>query len=114
MGEITAEPTGSGIIIRLAGALFRDSLPILEDTWKEKVSEDPSYIAFNCAGLSQIDSSVIGTMVKFQKFSQELGFDLVFYDIKPNIRQLFTVTGIDRFITIMTLEKFRDRYLEPA
>ncbi len=111
MGQFAVEPAGKGVIIRMTGAVFRDSLPVLEDIWQEQLIHEPSFIAFDCSELSQIDSSVIGTLVKYNRLSGERGIDLVFYNISPNIRQLFTVTGMDRFMTVMTQKNFQKRYL---
>jgi len=61
-------------------------------------------IAINCKELEYIDSSAIGTLVKFLNNATSKGIKLQFFDLNPSIQNIFKTARLDNFFTITTRE----------
>ena len=74
----------------------------------------PRLIAINCLMLESLDSSAIGSIVKFFNYAMGKGIMMVFYDLNSQIRRLFETAKLTRYFNITTVSEFKNRYfLEP-
>ena len=110
MIKITTEEQGEIMIMHLDGKLFLEALPNLTKKWDSMVRKEPRIIAINCKNLYSIDSSSIGTLVKFFNETMSKKIQLVFFDLNPSIRKLFRTTHLENFFSITTGEQFRKKY----
>ncbi|HQL81583.1 MAG TPA: STAS domain-containing protein [Spirochaetota bacterium] len=114
MTDLHAEQYGDTIIIHLNGVFNIDSISLVERIWTEQVVKMPRLIAINCLMLESLDSSAIGSIVKFFNYAMGKGIMMVFYDLNSQIRRLFETAKFTRYFNITTVSEFKNRYfLEP-
>ncbi len=114
MIDLHAEQFGDTIIIHLNGVFNIDSVARVEQVWVDQVVKVPRLIAINCLKLESLDSSAIGSIVKFFNFAMGRGIMMVFYDLNPQIQRLFETARLTRYFNITTVSDFKNRYfLEP-
>ncbi len=99
------------VIFELIGEFDLDSISTVESKWQEVVEKKPKVIGINCNKLQFIDSSAIGTLVKFLNGAMSRGINLVFYDLSKSISAIFKTARLDNFFTITTKEEFEKKYL---
>lgn len=111
MIKIKVEELDNITIMHLDGNLFLETLNNVTVTWEEITAKTPRVIAIDCAGLKSLDSSSIGTLVKFFNEAMSKKIELVFYDLNPAIQKLFHTIHLQKFFSVMSGERFRSRYL---
>ena len=112
MIQITVERQGDLSIMHLKGKLFLESLTAVTDEWEKIVARHPKIIAINCSKLNSIDSSSIGTLVKFFNDAMNNNIELVFYELNPSIRKLFYTIHLEKFFSVITGKRFETDYLQ--
>lgn len=65
-------------------------------------SHDPKDIVFDCAALTFIDSTTLGTFVKIYKLLLASGHTTTLKNVQPRIRKLFEICALD---TVMRIEQ---------
>ena len=98
------------IIINISGDLSIGNLSELEDLWKKTISLNPSVVAFDCSRINFIDSSAIGTLVKFLNNSSKVNIDLVFIDLSDNIFRVFKTAKLNKIFKISSRSDFEGQY----
>ena len=63
---------------------------------------DKKDLIFDCAALSFIDSTTLGTFVKIFKKLKADGFTMVLEHVRPNIKRLFDICALDTIMEIRT------------
>ncbi|MCX7678490.1 MAG: STAS domain-containing protein [Spirochaetes bacterium] len=111
MVHLTVEKKNSICIFHIKGEFFIDSIHKVEKIWEEEISKNPKIIAIDCSELSFIDSSAIGTLVKFLNAAMSKNIRLVFYDLSDSIKQIFETARLYNFFTITSKENFEKEYL---
>ncbi len=99
------------VIINIAGEFYIENIQKVEGIWQEQVKKRPSVIGVNCADLLYIDSSAIGTLVKFLNNAMNKNIKLVFFDLNASIGQIFKTARLNNFFTITTKDLFNKEYL---
>ncbi len=99
------------VIIDLIGEFDLDSINRVEEQWQQVIEKQPKVIGINCQKLQFIDSSAIGTLVKFLNSAMSKGIELVFYDLNKQISDIFKTARLDNFFTVTTKEEFEKKYL---
>lgn len=112
--QIRVEQKNDITIINLNGKLFLESLSDVLREWEQVIAGHPRVVAINCAKLASIDSSSIGTLVRFFNEAASREIELVFYDLNPSIRKLFFTIHLEKFFQVMTGKKFETDYLKKA
>jgi len=111
MINLSVEANGGLIIISISGEFYIENIQKVENAWNEQVMKSPETIAINCGGLLYIDSSAIGTLVKFLNSAMNKNIKLVFFDLNPSIQQIFKTARLNNFFTITSKENFEREYL---
>ncbi len=62
--------------------------------------ESPAPIRFDCAELSFIDSTTLGTFVKILKRVKGNGHGIFLYNLQPKIKKLFLICSLDSIMEI--------------
>ncbi len=114
MIKVKVEEHKTVSIMHLEGNLFIENLGAIIGTWEKLVMKHPHVIAMNCGKLERIDSSSIGTLVKFLNDAMNKNIKLVFYDLNPSIQQLFITTRLEKFFSITTGPRFHEKYFRSA
>lgn len=112
MLQAKIEDCGNLLIMHLQGRLFIESLNDVTKKWEGMVKKKPGTIAIDCAGLDSIDSSAIGTLVKFFNDAMSRNIELVCYDLNPSIKKLFYTIHLEKFFPVMSGQKFRKEYMK--
>lgn len=61
---------------------------------------DKKDILFDCAALSFIDSTTLGTFVKIHKKLKADGYTVALENVRPNVRKLFEICAINTLMEI--------------
>lgn len=61
---------------------------------------DKKDIVFDCAALSFIDSTTIGTFVKIYKKLKADGYKTVLENVRPNVKKLFEICSLNTLMEI--------------
>lgn len=109
--KVETEQRGDVIIIRLSGEFNISNLKEVESAWNEQLTKNPKIIAINCENLNYIDSSAIGTLVKFLNAAMNKNIQLIFYELSNSIQQMFATSRLNRFFKITTKAKFEAEHL---
>ncbi|MCX8123858.1 MAG: STAS domain-containing protein, partial [Spirochaetes bacterium] len=83
----------------------------VEAAWNDALSRNPKVIGINCKNLKFIDSSALGTLVKFMNSATNRKITLSLFNVPPSIITIFKTSRLDRFFTINTKEDFENKYL---
>ncbi len=112
MIKVRVEESGNITIMHLDGNLFLESLLHVTEMWEGMLAKKPGVIAINCANLRSIDSTAIGTLVKFFNEAMKKNIELIFYDLNPSIRKLFYTIHLEKFFSVMSSKRFQNDYLD--
>jgi len=100
------------VIIDLEGEFDIDVIRMVETTWSEAVGKKPSVIGFNCKDLKFIDSSALGTLVKFMNSASNKKINLALFNVAPSIISILKTSRLDKFFTIHSKEDFERKYMQ--
>jgi anti-sigma B factor antagonist len=111
MIELNVEEKGSILIIHVKGDFHIGNVKTFEELWHSEIEKKPKAIAIECSELNYIDSSAIGTLVKFLNNAMSKKIKLVFYDLSEAIQNIFKTARLDNFFTITTKDKLDEEFL---
>ncbi|MDE7083269.1 MAG: STAS domain-containing protein [Clostridia bacterium] len=63
-------------------------------------NHDKKDIVFDCAALTFIDSTTIGTFVKIYKMLKADGYKTVLENVRPNVKKLFEICSLNTLMEI--------------
>jgi anti-sigma B factor antagonist len=109
--ELNVEQKGKVTFVHIKGEFHIGNVNKFEEVWHSLIENKPEVIAMNCKELEYIDSSAIGTLVKFLNNAMSKKIKLVFYDLNTAIQNIFKTARLDNFFTITTKEKLEKDYL---
>jgi len=101
-------------IIRIKGEFFLGYVRQVEETWNQLAAGSPEIIAIDCREMTFVDSSAIGTFVKFLHNSMALNFKLIFFDLNESIIRIFSKAKLNKIFTILSREDFNSIYLKKS
>lgn len=111
MFDINAETRKDIIIFHIKGDFFIENIRQVEAFWETQVSKNPRIIALNCEHLEHVDSSAIGTIVKFFNETMKKNINMVFFNLNTDIKNLFETAHLGKLFKIMTRHQFETEYL---
>lgn len=100
MEQIILTPEKDILKIALRGELDSASGESFYQTVRCAYLSEPKEIVFDCARLTFIDSTILGTFVKIYKECREDGNKVSLVNVQPRIRKLFEICAIDTFMEI--------------
>ncbi|MCX7679117.1 MAG: STAS domain-containing protein [Spirochaetes bacterium] len=106
------EKNDSLIIIRVSGEMRIDVIPRIESIWNGALSKKPKVIAFDCTKMEYIDSSSIGTLVKFMNSAMNKNVEFVIYGLNREVSKIFETARLMKFFNIVSPEAFESRYVK--
>jgi len=109
--DITLEELNNITIINIKGEFQIGNVEKFVEIWDDQMKKKPKAIAINCKDLEYIDSSALGTLVKFLNSSRSKGIKLQFFDLNPSIQNIFKTTRLDNFFTFTTRKKLEKDFL---
>ena len=113
MLAFTVEEKGNGvIIINLSGEFRIEVINKVEALWNDQLQKKPRVIAFNCENMAYIDSSSIGSLVKFVNAAKNRKIDLVVYGLNKDVYKIFQTARLNNFFGIMSKTEFEIKHLK--
>lgn len=114
MVSIDIDERGSLKIIRIKGEFFLGYVRQVEETWNKLVTTSPEVIAIDCRDMTFVDSSAIGTFVKFLHNSMAHNIKLVFFDLNDSISRIFNKAKLNKIFTILERDEFEKVYMQKS
>ncbi len=111
MVSIDVEDRGSLKVIRIKGEFFLGYVRQVEEVWSRVAESSPDIIAIDCREMTFVDSSAIGTFVKFLNNSISRDIKLLFFDMNESIDRIFTKAKLNKIFSIISREEFERIYL---
>lgn len=111
MLSVSVNQLGDVVVIDLEGEFDIDVIRNVEKAWNEVLEKKPGVIAFNCKELKFIDSSALGTLVKFMNSATNRKITLTLFNLSPQITAIFKTSKLDKFFSINSKEEFEQKYL---
>jgi len=105
------EELPNATIVNIKGEFYVGNVARYEEFWQEQIKKKPNAIVFNCKELVYIDSSAIGTLVKFLHNATSEGVKLQFFNLNPSINNIFQIARLDKFFTITTREEVERNFM---
>jgi len=103
---------GSVIIVSLPKYFYIGNIAEIEQAWDKILNNEASVIGFDCDKLEFIDSSAIGTLVKFFNSSVKNNIQMFIFGLRSELQKIFETTKIDRVMSVVTKEEFDERFLK--
>lgn len=111
MMDLNVEEFEKVTIVKVKGEFHIGNVNKFEELWHSLVEKKPSAIAIDCSELEYIDSSAIGTLVKFLNNAMSKKIKLLFFDLNDAIQNIFKTARLDNFFTITTKSKLEAEYM---
>ncbi len=103
---------GNVIVILLPKYFYIGNIAEIENTWDKLLDGQATVIGFNCDKLEFIDSSALGTLVKFFNSSVKNNIEMYVYGLRTELQKIFDTTKINRVMSVITDDEFNDRFLK--
>lgn len=97
--QIETTTEGSATVVAVAGEVDVATAPQLDE--KLAVTATSPKIVLDLSNVTFLDSSGLGVIIKGLKRTSELGGSLVLVITNPTILKVFTITGLDKVLTIV-------------
>ncbi len=102
------------IIIKISGDFRIENLEQIDQVWKEQLEKKPQVIAFNFQEVNYIDSTSIGSLVKFFNTAMNRKIELVIYGLNRTVFNIFESAKLNKFFNVISKTEFEMRYLKKA
>jgi len=109
--DINVEEYGNVVVLKFKGEFNLENIQYVELIWNEQITKKPEIIALNFKYLDFIDSSAIGTLVKFSNILGRMATRMVFVDLNDAIFEIFKTTKLDGIFEIYSKENFENTIL---
>ncbi len=96
--------------IKLIGKYDLEESLFFNTVFSSEISRKPMVIALNLKDLTYIDSSGIGSLIRYMNIASNENIDFLCYDLNNNIEKIFRISKLDQFLPIMTDEDFNKKY----
>jgi len=110
ISEVQIRQKGELFVVTLPKYFYIGNIIEVEERWDQIVRSNPAIIGFNCTQLEFIDSSAIGTLVKFFNTSVKNNIEMYIYGLRDELIKIFDTTKINRVMTILTRDEFEKRF----
>lgn len=100
------------VIISLPKYFYIGNIAEIEGVWEKTLNNEASVIGFDCDKLEFIDSSAIGTLVKFFNSSVKNNIGMYVFGLRAELQKIFDTTKINRVMSVISKEEFEERFLK--
>jgi anti-sigma B factor antagonist len=99
--ELTVDTSQAPLsIVSVAGEIDAIGAPVLQAQLDEMTRSGVTDVVLDISAVSFIDSTGIGTLVRYHRSLQAIGGDLRVAVTQPYIRRLFEMTGITDVLSV--------------
>lgn len=110
--EISTSSRSNALVLHLIGKFDIEQASAFESSFNEILAQKPANIGLDMNGVTYIDSSAIGSIIKSLNLIKNVGGNIVLFGLKPMILNVFKLARLDNFFTIITTEEFNAQYPE--
>lgn len=103
---------GNVIVISLPKYFYIGNIAEIEGAWDKLLNDPVAVIGFNCDKLEFIDSSALGTLVKFFNSSVKNNIEMYVYGLRAELQKIFDTTKINRVMSVISDDEFNERFLK--
>jgi len=114
LSSVELKRKGNVITIALPKYFYIGNIAEIEGVWEKVLDDEVSIIGFDCEKLEFIDSSAIGTLVKFFNSSVKNNIEMYVFGLRNELQKIFDTTKINRVMSVITKEEFNDKFLNKA
>ena len=100
MQQVKLVSTGGKLTFSLSGEIDSASSEDFYAVVRAAYLNEKKDVVFDCASLTFIDSTMLGTFVKIFKELKADGFKCSLTNVQPRIRKLFEICAIDTIMEI--------------
>ena len=98
--EITLREVKNSLVIALAGEVSLDNSYEFEEILSSKIDSGTSKIILNLQKVSHLDSATIGMIIASWIKANSKGYHIRLCGINPDIQEIFSISKIDKIISI--------------
>ncbi len=88
------------LVADLSGDIDSYAAPELKEKLAALIDQHRADVVINCAELSYIDSTGLGVLVAVLKKAKDYDKSISIINLKPYIRKLFTITGLEKIFCL--------------
>ena len=88
------------VVVSVAGELDALAAPQLDDFLAPYVAERPSLLVLDLSGVTFLDSTGLGVVIKALKHVREHGGEVAAVYTSPRVAKVFQITGIDQAMVV--------------
>ena len=96
--------------IKIKGKYDIEELLFFSTLFTDEISKKPPVIALDLMELTYIDSSGIGSLIRYMNMAGEENIVFLCYNLNKNIENIFKISKLDQFIPILSIEDFKKKY----
>lgn len=95
--------------VDIIGSLDRSQAGSFEANIDNLLCQHPSEVAFRMKRLLYIDASGIGAIIRCMNHAEREHVPLMFVGLTDNMKSVFTLSHLDRFVTILSEDDYVSR-----
>ena len=95
---VTTTAIEEGTLLKFKGELDASSSVQADQALEEAIASTNGYIFIDCSELAYISSAGLGVLLAAFQACNLKGIQMVMVDMKPKIRNVFEILGLDRLI----------------
>lgn len=107
---VRVEPLHKVAVIRLAGELDANTAVAADDALTNAMKAAFEYLLIDCQELRYISSAGVGVLLSSLHACTERKIQIIFYGLQPNIKNVFTILGLEKIITQTATEEEAFKY----
>jgi anti-anti-sigma factor len=96
--------------IKLIGKYDIEELLFFSTVFSDEINKKPSAIALNLESLTYIDSSGIGTLIRYMNMASKEKIDFFCYNLSKNIENIFRISKLDQFLCVLSPEDLQEKF----
>jgi anti-sigma B factor antagonist len=82
------------------GELDIESAEDFRQTFERLLDSEVAHFFVNLGGVSYMDSTGLGSLIQLYRRAKEAGGSARFYDLRPEVREIFRLTHLDRIVDV--------------
>lgn len=99
--RIVEEPFGSGVVVRPIGRLDSTTAPVAEQAIRDALARSGHRLLLDMGDLDYVSSAGLRVVLAAAKQSSAASGKFLVCDLKPQVRQVFELSGFTRIIAIV-------------
>lgn len=98
------------IVVKIIGDYNIEGMHTFSTIIMNEIRKKPPAIALDFTGLVYIDSSGIGSIMRYMNMAKKDGVDFFCFGLNEDIGHIFMLTKLDQVLKVFTVEEFYMRY----